>query len=391
MGILAGLRESATKLAPAPSAKPAAAAPGGFQKGVRTAETPATLAEELRWEVERLRQHTEEIAVLASRVMRRVNRATAIRKQTGDIETCKVPEVDGGFKVIPDQDPIEVAAGSKFSFVVIGGTGTPRVAVVGPQGSSLKATTNTDSGNFVVTVAADSSASGDAQIVFTDSTGKSQKTINVKIGAGGGTPKKPGGDGGDGKKVEPADPCPGKQGPQNPTELALSTSPETIKALQKKVNVAKPTGTFDPDTRRAILSWQQSTGQLRQDCILDDEQLKQLGIAKPPPSPTTPSTVPPSTPPSTAPPPSTAVPPTTTAPAPHAFPCAALPSAAQNDVEAKLSDGDRQDIQKMLGVSQSGTLDPATRDAIGKWQSQRHQPVTCVLDVPLIKNILGIP
>jgi hypothetical protein len=288
--IIAGLQENATKFTsvarPATTEKKEGTqAAGASERALRNREA------DLRYAMSRLREASDDLASATVTVDRFVARAAAVRSKSGDIDQCRVPEADSGFRVFPDVATLDVKPGDTVKFVVTGGTGTPRAALVGLMSSKVTLTTGLEGGNFIATVAIQTGApAGNAELQLTDATGKSRRSVVLKIAASGGSGSGSDTGGSMPPKPKPA-PAPAKPAVNQPDVPGVGTcdavpegargdvephlSPDQIRQVQQKLNLATPSGSFDRATRNAIGKYQKDN-QYEQTCILNDAQYQRL-------------------------------------------------------------------------------------------------------------------
>jgi hypothetical protein len=124
----------------------------------------------------------------ASRIEQFLAERLALSRVVGSIDACKFAGPKSDFAVEPDIAEIELSGEQRVIFNISGGTGIPRVSVVGTASSDVSQLVTIDTrvigGNVQVVV---KRGNGDAnnddlRLVFSDGSGQQRKSIKLKLG-----------------------------------------------------------------------------------------------------------------------------------------------------------------------------------------------------------------
>jgi hypothetical protein len=167
--------------------------------GAKTASVPtaqssvATFSAVKEDERAQLANDAQSLVEASAAVTAWVDRVDAMAAGVGKLAECRFEAPGSALQLVPDVTEVEMAAGSSMSFKVSGGSGTPRMTIVGAQGGAAvpyePPETKVDtSGTYVATFKLKTSAlpSDRPIIVFSDGAGALTRQVVVSIVADGG-------------------------------------------------------------------------------------------------------------------------------------------------------------------------------------------------------------
>jgi Putative peptidoglycan binding domain len=138
-----------------------------------------TLIARLQSELQIVNQHAATVGNFSSR-------AAALQRQVGEADACQPPELTGGLEVVPEDTQLQVSAPATLRFTVFGGDGIPRAILVrdGTGGKVVIEQPRIEGGFVQVPVTVQEGATGTAELMFADQSGRGRKRTVLIVTAG---------------------------------------------------------------------------------------------------------------------------------------------------------------------------------------------------------------